>query len=53
MAIAQPDVFIDPAAEKPYLFHLALVSVVREGDPELPDLSQEEILDCSLVGVKR
>jgi hypothetical protein len=46
-------VFIDPAAEKPYLFHLALVSVVREADAELPDLDQEDILDCRLVGVKQ
>jgi superfamily II DNA or RNA helicase len=46
-------VFIDPDAEKPYLFHLALASVVREADPELPDLAQEEILDCRLVGVKQ
>ena len=46
-------VFIDPNKEKPYLFHLALVSIVREADPALPDLSQEEILDCQLVGVKQ
>src|SRR5262249_22256026 len=46
-------VFIDPTAEKPYLFHLALVSVVREADAEFPDLAQEEILDCRLVGVKQ
>jgi hypothetical protein len=46
-------VFIDPAAEKPYLFHLALVSVVREADPALKDLSQEEILACPLVSVKQ
>jgi hypothetical protein len=46
-------VFIDPAAEKPYLFHLALVSVVREVDPALADLSQGEVLACPLVGVKQ
>ena len=46
-------VFIDPSAEKPYLFHLAVVSVVREADPELPDLALEETLDCRLVGVKQ
>ncbi len=46
-------VFIDPAAEKPYLFHLALVSIVREADPALTDLLQEEILACPLVGVKQ
>jgi SNF2 family DNA or RNA helicase len=46
-------VFVDPAAEKPYLFHLALVPVAREADPALADLSQEEILACPLVGVKQ
>lgn len=46
-------VFIDPAAEKPYLFHLALVPVVREADTALADLSQEEVLACPLVGVKQ
>ena len=46
-------VFVDPTTEKPYLFHLALVSVVRQADPELPDLAHEEVLDCQLVGVKQ
>lgn len=49
----QGAVFVDPTAEKPYLFHLALVSVVRQADPELPDLANEEVLDCQLVGVKQ
>jgi superfamily II DNA or RNA helicase/DNA-binding XRE family transcriptional regulator len=46
-------VFVDPSAEKPYLFHLALVSVVRKADPEVPDLAREDVLDCRLVGVKQ
>jgi superfamily II DNA or RNA helicase/DNA-binding XRE family transcriptional regulator len=46
-------VFVDPSTEKPYLFHLALVTVAREADSELPDLSQEETLDCRLVGIKQ
>jgi len=46
-------VFIDPTTDKPYLFHLALVSVIRQADPELPDLTAEEVLDCQLVGVKQ
>ena len=46
-------VFIDPTADKPYLFHLALVSVVRQADQELPDLTTEDVLDCQLVGVKQ
>ncbi|MBI5243372.1 MAG: DUF3883 domain-containing protein [Elusimicrobia bacterium] len=46
-------VFVDPGAEKPYLFHLALLSIVRKADPEIPELAQEEMLDCRLVGVKQ
>ncbi len=46
-------VFVDPTAEKPYLFHLALVSVVRQADPVLPDLATEEVVDCQLVGVRQ
>jgi SNF2 family DNA or RNA helicase len=46
-------VFIDPEASKPYLFHLALLSIVRKPDHELRDLSKEEVLDCRLVGVRQ
>jgi len=46
-------VFVDPTTEKPYLFHLALLSIVRKADPDLPDLAKEEVLECCLVGVKQ
>lgn len=46
-------VFVDPTAAKPYVFHVALVHVIREADPDLPELSAEEVLDCQLVGVKQ
>lgn len=46
-------VFVDPTAEKPYLFHLALISVVRKADAQLPGLAREELLACQLVGVKQ
>jgi len=46
-------IFVDPTTDKPYLFHLALVRVLRQADPELPDLSYEEMLDCRPVGVKQ
>lgn len=46
-------VFVDPTADKPYLFHLALVTVIRQADPALPDLANEEVLDCRLVGIKQ
>ncbi len=41
------------AATKPYLFHMARLSVVRRADPELPDLAKEEVLDCRLVGIRQ
>ncbi len=50
---ARGAVFVDPTDEKPYLFHMALLSVVRKADHELPDLTREEVLDCRLVGVKQ
>jgi len=46
-------VFTDPAAEKPYLFHMALVHIVRKADPEIPDMAEDELLDCRLIGVKQ
>jgi len=46
-------VFVDPTTEKPYLFHLALVTVIRQADADIPDLANEEVLDCHLVGVKQ
>lgn len=46
-------VFVDPTVDKPYLFHVALISVIRQSDPALHDLATEELLDCQLVGVKQ
>lgn len=46
-------VFVDPLAVKPYLFHLMLVTVRREADPQVPALSRAELLDCQLVGLKQ
>jgi hypothetical protein len=46
-------VFVDPTTEKPYLFHLALIHVVRQADPDLQELATDEILDCRLVGIKQ
>ena len=46
-------VFVDPTTERPYLFHMALLSIIRKGDPEFPDFAKEETLECRLVGVKQ
>ncbi|HOI74479.1 MAG TPA: helicase-related protein [Syntrophales bacterium] len=45
--------FVDPTATRPYLFHVALLTVSRKADPEFPDLSLDETLDCRLVGLKQ
>ena len=49
----QGGVFIDPTASQPYLYHLALVEVVCQGDPALPGLAQEQMLECRLVGLRQ
>ena len=46
-------VFVDPTAKKPYLFHLARLTVIRKADPEIPELAHEETVECRLVGVKQ
>lgn len=49
----QGAVFIDPSATRPYLFHVARVSVVRGVDQGYPSLHQEEVLEQRLVGVRQ
>ncbi len=46
-------VFMDTTTEKPYIFHLALISVVRSADLELEDFARDEVLEYRLVGVKQ
>jgi len=46
-------VFVDPTVEKPYLFHLALIKVLRKADPEFKEFTREEVLDCRLVALKQ
>ncbi|MEZ5399161.1 MAG: helicase-related protein [Bryobacteraceae bacterium] len=46
-------VFVDPTAKKPYLFHLARLTVVRKGDSDIEELGQEETIECRLVGVRQ
>mgnify|MGYP006281679227 CR=1 FL=1 len=46
-------VYVDPTADKPYLFHLARLTVVRQADTEISDLAHEETLECRLVGVRQ
>ena len=44
-------VFVDPTTNKPYVFHLARLTVVRKADSEIDELGQEETVECRLVGV--
>jgi SNF2 family DNA or RNA helicase len=46
-------IFVDPTTDKPYLFHLALIHILRKADPESQDFAVDEVLDCRLVGVKQ
>jgi SNF2 family DNA or RNA helicase len=45
-------VFIDPAAEQPYFYHLVQVVLSRQADPELRALNRPEMLECRLIGLK-
>lgn len=46
-------VFTDPTAQEPYLFHLALVTVVRKTDPERKAFSGTQTLEYRLIGLKQ
>ena len=46
-------VFVDPTARKPYIFHLARLTVIRKADPEIDELGQEETVECRLVGARQ
>jgi SNF2 family DNA or RNA helicase len=46
-------IFIDPCATKPYLFHIALLSIIRRANPEILSFARQEVLDCRLIGVRQ
>ena len=46
-------IFIDPSTDKPYLFHLGLIEVVRRRDEDFAEFTREEILEMRLVGLKQ
>jgi hypothetical protein len=46
-------VFVDPTTMRPYLFHLAAVTVVRRADPSHPALARGEVLEQRLVGLRQ
>jgi superfamily II DNA or RNA helicase len=46
-------IFVDPSAQQPYMFHLALVSVERQSDPARQEFCRQEALDYRLVGLRQ
>ncbi|MCR4419675.1 MAG: helicase-related protein [Clostridia bacterium] len=47
-------VFVDPYAERPYFFHVALVRVIRQADPALPEVfGREELVETRLVALRQ
>lgn len=49
----QGALFIDPSADKPYFYHLALITVTREADPTIQAFKRSELLECQLVGLRQ
>ena len=49
----QGGIFVDPTTDAPYLFHVALVSVLRRPDPAIARLAHEEDIEYRLVGLKQ
>lgn len=46
-------IFIDPSAPKPYLFHMALLTILRRADPDFPEFGAKEILECRPFGIRQ
>jgi len=46
-------VFVDPTAQRPYMLHLALITVSRKADRSLPALARDDVLEYRLVGLKQ
>src|SRR5579875_2110308 len=46
-------IFVDPGAEKPYFYHLALITVTRDADPTIHTFKYSELVECLLVGLRQ
>src|SRR5581483_3164022 len=46
-------VFVDPGAEAPYFFHLALLRIIRKADPNYEAFGAEEPIEFRLVGLRQ
>ncbi len=49
----QGGVFINPHAPEAYLFYLAVFTVEREADSEIPSFARKEVLEYRLVGIRQ
>lgn len=46
--------FVDPYATEPYFYHLAVVSAVRQADPQFPEVfGSDQVLEERLVALKQ
>ncbi len=46
-------IFLDPNAEEPYFFHLAVLKVEREADPNFRSLEHSVTIEYRLMGLKQ
>jgi SNF2 family DNA or RNA helicase/DNA-binding XRE family transcriptional regulator len=46
-------IFLDPNAEEPYFYHLALLRVERKADPNFRPFEHSETIEYRLVGLKQ
>lgn len=46
-------VFVDPTAAQPYLFHVALLTIVRAADAGVQGLEREEVLEQRLIALRQ
>jgi len=46
-------VFVDPTATRPYIFHVATITIGRQADPALAPLRHAEVLATRLVGLRQ
>lgn len=49
----QGALFLDPTADRPYLFHLALSRVQRKAAPAIPGLEAQESIETRLVALRQ
>jgi SNF2 family DNA or RNA helicase len=46
-------IFADPSSDRPYFFHLGVITVVRARDADFSEFAQSETLESRLIGLKQ